>query len=74
MEIEMLRWMAGITRLDHICNEDIQQHFIVAPITDKLREVLRWFGHVLRTDCDSVCKTVFNLGVTGIRLKGSLKQ
>ncbi|KIH61602.1 hypothetical protein ANCDUO_08123 [Ancylostoma duodenale] len=66
MEIEMLRWMAGIERLDHIWNEDIRQHFGVAPITDKLRETrLRWFGHVLCADSDSVCKIGFRLCVTG---------
>ncbi|EYC06858.1 hypothetical protein Y032_0073g739 [Ancylostoma ceylanicum] len=36
MEMKMLRWMAGITRLDRICNQDIRQRFGVAPITDKL--------------------------------------
>ncbi|EYC11992.1 hypothetical protein Y032_0048g1550 [Ancylostoma ceylanicum] len=75
MEMKMQRWMAGITRLDRICNQDIRQRFGVAPITDKLREArLRWYGHVLRAESDSVCKFGFNLGLTGKRPKGRPKQ
>ncbi|KIH65833.1 hypothetical protein ANCDUO_03844 [Ancylostoma duodenale] len=74
MEMKMLRWTTGITRLDHICNEDIRQRFGVAPMTDKLREArLRWFSHVIRADSDSVCKTGFNLDVAGKRPKGRPK-
>ncbi|KIH65377.1 hypothetical protein ANCDUO_04303 [Ancylostoma duodenale] len=75
MEMKTLRWMAGIKRLDHICNEDVWQPFGVAPITNKLREARpRWFGHVLRADSDSVCKVGFNLDVGGKRPKGRPKQ
>ncbi|EYC18004.1 hypothetical protein Y032_0029g2006 [Ancylostoma ceylanicum] len=75
MEMKMLRWMAGIARLDRICNQDIRQRSGVAPITDKLREArLRWYGHVLRAESDSVCKIGFNLDVTGKRPKGRPKQ
>ncbi|VDP57560.1 unnamed protein product [Heligmosomoides polygyrus] len=38
METKMLRWMAGVTRLDRIRNEAIWQKFGVAPIADKTRE------------------------------------
>ncbi|EYC25625.1 hypothetical protein Y032_0011g1303 [Ancylostoma ceylanicum] len=75
MEVKMLRWMAGITQLDRICNQDIRQRFGGAPITDKLREArLRWYGHVLRAESGSVCKIGFNLDVTGKRPKGRPKQ
>ncbi|KIH67550.1 hypothetical protein ANCDUO_02117 [Ancylostoma duodenale] len=75
MEMKMLRWMSDITRLDHICTEDIRQRLGVAPITDKLREArLRWFGHVLRADSDSVCKVDFNLDVAGKRPNKCPKQ
>ncbi|EYB85573.1 hypothetical protein Y032_0296g1713 [Ancylostoma ceylanicum] len=67
--------MAGTMRLDRICNQDIRQRFGVAPITDKLSEArLRWYGHVLRAESDSVCKLGFNLGVTGKRPKRRPKQ
>ncbi|VDO91216.1 unnamed protein product [Heligmosomoides polygyrus] len=49
METKMLRWTAGVTRMDRIRNDAIRQKFGVAPITDKMREArLRWYGHVLR--------------------------
>ncbi|KIH48857.1 hypothetical protein ANCDUO_21070 [Ancylostoma duodenale] len=39
--------MAGVTRLDRICNEDIRNRFGVGTISDKLRESrLQWYGHV----------------------------
>ncbi|KIH60668.1 hypothetical protein ANCDUO_09070 [Ancylostoma duodenale] len=43
MEMKMLRWMAGITRVDRIRNEKIRERFGIATIADKLRETrLRW--------------------------------
>ncbi|KIH59383.1 hypothetical protein ANCDUO_10388 [Ancylostoma duodenale] len=73
--MKMLRWMAGITRLDHICNENIRQRFDVAPITDKLRKArLQWFRHVLRADSDNVCTVGINLDVAGKRPKARPKQ
>ncbi|VDP11551.1 unnamed protein product [Heligmosomoides polygyrus] len=57
METKMLRWTAGVTRVDHIRNDAIRQKFGVAPIADKMREArLRWYGHVLRGKEDSVRK------------------
>ncbi|VDP12704.1 unnamed protein product [Heligmosomoides polygyrus] len=57
MKTKMLRWMAGVTRLDRIRNEAIRQKFGVAPIADKMREAnLRWYGHILRGNEDSVRK------------------
>ncbi|EYC02196.1 hypothetical protein Y032_0101g3359 [Ancylostoma ceylanicum] len=67
--------MTGITLLDRIYNQEVQQRFGVAPMTDELREArLRWYGHVLRADNDSVGRIVFNLGVTGKRPKVRPKQ
>ncbi|VDO60933.1 unnamed protein product [Heligmosomoides polygyrus] len=49
METKMLRWTAGITRMDRIRNDAIRQKFGDVPIADKVREArLRWYGHVLR--------------------------
>ncbi|VDP39930.1 unnamed protein product, partial [Heligmosomoides polygyrus] len=38
METKMLRWTAGVTRMDRIRNDAIRQKFGVAPIADKMRE------------------------------------
>ncbi|PIO72155.1 hypothetical protein TELCIR_05923 [Teladorsagia circumcincta] len=51
----MLRWTAGVTRLDHVRDDTIRERFGVAPVTDKMREArLRWYGHALRADDESV--------------------
>ncbi|KIH52545.1 hypothetical protein ANCDUO_17354 [Ancylostoma duodenale] len=43
--------------------------------SNKLREArLRWYGHVLRTDNDSICKIGFDLDVPGKRPKGRPRQ
>ncbi|VDP12073.1 unnamed protein product [Heligmosomoides polygyrus] len=47
METKMLRWTAGVTRLDRIRNNAIWQKFGVAPIADKMRDARsRRDGHV----------------------------
>ncbi|VDO85585.1 unnamed protein product [Heligmosomoides polygyrus] len=75
METKMLRWTAGVTHMDHIRNEAIRQKFGVAPIADKMREAcLRWYGHVLRGEEDSVRKIGINFEVIGKRPRGPPKQ
>ncbi|XP_070050175.1 uncharacterized protein [Nicotiana tomentosiformis] len=69
-EIRMLRWMCGHTRLDKIRNEDIQKKVSVAPMDDKMREVmLRWFGHVRRRSIDAPVRRCGRLTLAGI-MKG----
>ncbi|VDP39796.1 unnamed protein product [Heligmosomoides polygyrus] len=75
METKMLRWTAGVTRMDRIRNDAIRQKFGVAPIADKMREArLRWYGHVLRGKEDSVRKIGLELEVAGKRPRGRPKQ
>ncbi|VDP08183.1 unnamed protein product [Heligmosomoides polygyrus] len=75
METKMLRWTAGVTRLDRVRNDTIRQRFGVAPISEKLREArLRWYGHVLRANDETVCKIGLNLVVPGKRPRGRPKQ
>ncbi|VDP45902.1 unnamed protein product [Heligmosomoides polygyrus] len=75
METKMLRWTAGVTRMDRIRNDAIRQKFGVVPIADKMREArLRWHGHVLRGKEDSVRKIGLELEVSGKRPRGRPKQ
>ncbi|VDO89845.1 unnamed protein product [Heligmosomoides polygyrus] len=75
METKMLRWTAGVTRLDRVRNDTVRQKFVVAPIAEKLREArLRWYGHVLRANDDTVRKIGLNLEVPGNRPRGRMKQ
>ncbi|VDP06475.1 unnamed protein product [Heligmosomoides polygyrus] len=75
VEAKMLRWTAGFTRLDRVRNDTIRQRFGVATIADKLREArLRWCGHVLRANDDTVCKIDLNLEVPRKRPRGRPKQ
>nr|CDJ83697.1 endonuclease-reverse transcriptase [Haemonchus contortus] len=65
LETKMLRWTAGVTRLDRISNDAIRELFGVAPIVDKMREArLRWYGHTLRAKNDSAPKIGLNLDVS----------
>ncbi|KAL6735401.1 hypothetical protein Aduo_005846 [Ancylostoma duodenale] len=51
MEMRILRWTHGITRLDRVRNEDVRSLFEVAPITAKMREArLRWYSHLTVND------------------------
>ncbi|VDP18985.1 unnamed protein product [Heligmosomoides polygyrus] len=75
METKMLRWTAGVTRMDRIRNDAIRQKFGVAPIADKMREArLRWYGHVLRGKEDSVRKIGLELEASGKRPSGRPKH
>jgi hypothetical protein len=49
MEMRMLRWIFGHTRMDRVRNHGIRDRLWVAPIEEKLvQHQLRWFGHVQR--------------------------
>ena len=47
----MLRYMAGVTRRDRVCCEEVARRCGVGMLEDALlRRRLRWFGHVDRRD------------------------
>ncbi|VDP23047.1 unnamed protein product [Heligmosomoides polygyrus] len=76
MGTKMLRWAAGVTRMDRIRNDAIRQKFGVAPIADKMGEAcLRWYGHVLRGKEDSVRKIDLKFEVKAAKAaKDEIKQ
>ncbi len=75
MEMKMLRWMLGLTLHDHIRNEDVRRRLRVAAITEMMREArLRWYGHTMRSDEDSVARTALRLDSGGRRPRGRPKK
>ncbi|KAK6751620.1 hypothetical protein RB195_003189 [Necator americanus] len=53
---------------------DVEVDDSVVLITEKMKEArLRWFGHVLRREEDSVAKTALKLDVSGVRSRGRPK-
>lgn len=75
MEMRMVRWITGISLLDHVTNDTLRKRFGVAPIDQKMREGrLRWFGHVVRAGPGSMASVAYNLDIAGRRLQGKPKQ
>jgi len=57
VEMRMLRWICGHTRLDKIRNKVIRDKIRVATIEDKIREArLRWFRHIRRRSWDALVR------------------
>ncbi|XP_070031733.1 uncharacterized protein [Nicotiana tomentosiformis] len=76
VEMRMLRWICGHTRLDRIRNEVIRDKVCVAPIDDKMREArLRWFGHVRRRSTYDPVRRCERLTLEDLRRgRGRLKK
>ena len=52
VEMRMLRWICGHTRMDRVRNDDIRDR--LAPIEEKfVQHRLRWFGHLQRRSPDA---------------------
>ena len=74
-EMKQLRWALGKTRLDRVRNTTIRQTLDVEPIQLKMCESrLRWYGHVMRRDHDSVSRRALEIQVAGKRPRGRPKQ
>ena len=45
-KMRMLRWLLGVSRVEHIPNTEIRHRCGVADIKEKMGEArLRWYGH-----------------------------
>ena len=62
----MLRLMVGVSREDHLTNDDVVEMHDVQKLECRLRaQRLRWFGHVLKGEEDGIVKEVFEMKVAG---------
>ena len=74
-EMKMCRWACGLTRMDHVRNEDIINRLKIETISTRCRKSrLRWFGHVKRREPQYVCQRVMNMVPPGRRKRGRPKM
>ena len=70
-EMRMLRGILGVSRREHMRNEEIR---LILYITHIRSGRLRWFGHVQRRDANCVTRRVMNLAIPGTRRRGRPKN
>jgi len=74
-EMNILRWCLNITRLDHATNEEVRAAMGVAPIQDKAQQLrIQWFGHVQRSNDDTVIQQAMLVNPDGKRPRGQPKK
>ena len=74
-EKRMLRGILGMSRRDHMRNEEIRRILHLSPIDDIMRSGrLRWFGHVQRRDATNVTRRVMELAIRCTRRLGRPKK
>ena len=73
-EMRMLRGILGVSRRNHMRNEEIRRILHLSPIDEVMRSGrLRWFqpfGHVQRRDATNVTRRVMELAIPGTRRRG----
>ena len=73
-EMQMLRWISGISPLEHCTSKDIRQIAKIASISDKARKArLRWLGHVIGRKDGNVLQSIYQARVEGRRSRGTEK-
>ena len=75
VEMRMLRWMCGVTKLDKIRNERIRTTTKVGEITKKVQERrVKWYGHVMRREEHYVGRRAMEMKVQWRRRRGRHKR
>ena len=70
-EMQMIRWMCGISLKDRRTNEELRRLVGVEPITNFIRSGrLRWYGHVMRKGDEDWVKKYMEYRVEGRRPVG----
>ena len=71
VEMRMLRWMCGISKVDRVRNERIREIAKVRDISAKVQERrLKWYGHVMRREDGYVGRRAMSMEVEGRRKRG----
>lgn len=66
-----MRWIARVSKKEHMKNEEIRSRTKVTSIAEKMMESrLRWFGHVERREDEYVGQRVQNISIEGVRPRG----
>ena len=74
-EMRMLRGILGVSRREHMRNEDIRRILHITPIDEVMRNGRHcWFGHVQRRDANNVTRRVMELAIPGARRRGRPKK
>ena len=70
-EMQMIRWMCGISMKDRRTNDELTRLVGVEPITTFIRSGrLRWYGHVMRKGDEDWVKKYMEYRVEGRRPVG----
>ena len=74
-EMQMIRWMCGISLKDRRANEELRRLVGVEPITTFIiGGRLRWYGHVMRKGDEDWMKTCMEYRVEGRTPVGKLRK
>ena len=61
-EMQMIRWMSGISLKDRRTNEELRRLVGVEPITTFIRSGrLRWYGHVMRKGDEGLGEEIYGV-------------
>ena len=63
-ELQMIRWICGVSLKDNRISKELRKVVGVQPITTVIRSgMLRWYGHVMRKSDDDLVKKCMEYGV-----------
>ncbi|XP_063588872.1 uncharacterized protein LOC134766047 [Penaeus indicus] len=74
VEMRMLRFSLGLTRINRVPNAEVRKQLQTRRFGDKLRERLRWFGHVKRRPEDYVGRKMMEMTPPGKSRRGRPKR
>ena len=74
-EMRMVRWMCGVKLQDRIPSKGLSERLGLHDIISVLqRNMLRWYGHMLRKEDNDWVKKCMEYEVEGVRPRGRPKK